>query len=115
MHCPYCQTRKAILLRGLAGYGCRACLGNPLYACQARSTHGRRHFELCKIRLQLGGIASPLEPFPDRPRLMHRKTYERMKIRAIELEADLPQRARAKLSIIAILSITQTDAHFQLI
>jgi hypothetical protein len=96
MHCPYCQKRAAILLHGLGGYGCRSCLGNPLYACQARSTHGRRHFELCKIRLLLGGTASPLEPFPDRPRRMHRKTYERMKIRAMELETDLPPRHRGK-------------------
>ena len=96
MHCPYCQKRAAILLRGFAGYGCRACLGNPLYACQSRSTHGRRHFELCKIRLLLGGMASPLEPFPDRPRRMHRKTYERMKIRAMQLETDLPPRHRGK-------------------
>ena len=96
MHCPYCQKRTAILLRSLGGYGCRACLGNPLYACQSRSTHGRRHFELCKIRLLLGGTASPLEPFPDRPRRMHRKTYERMKIRAMQLETDLPPRHRGK-------------------
>jgi hypothetical protein len=60
MHCPYCQARVAKLLNGLGGYCCRACIGNPLYACQAKSSHGRRHFEICKIRLQLGGVASPL-------------------------------------------------------
>jgi len=90
MHCPYCEKRVAKLLKGMGGYFCRACLGNPLYASQAKSSHGRRHFELCKIRLQLNGNASPLEPFPERPRGMHRKTYERLKARALNLEMDLP-------------------------
>jgi hypothetical protein len=96
MHCPYCEKRVAKLLRCLGGYCCRACIGDPLYACQAKSTHGRRHFEICKIRLQLDGMASLLEPFPDRPRGMHRKRYERMKARALYLEMDLPLKLRGK-------------------
>jgi hypothetical protein len=96
MLCPYCKARVAKLLRGLGGYCCRACIGNPLYASQAKSAHGRRHFEICKIRLQLNGHASLLEPFPDRPRRMHRKTYARMKARALELETDLPPKLRGK-------------------
>ena len=96
MHCPYCEKRVAKLLKGMAGYFCRACLGNPLYASQAKSSHGRRHFELCKIRLQLNGNASPLEPFPERPRGMHRKTYDRLKARALRLEMDLPRKLRGK-------------------
>jgi hypothetical protein len=96
MHCPYCEERVAKLLKGMAGYFCRACLGNPLYASQAKSTHGRRHFELCKIRLLLNGNASPLEPFPERPRGMHRKTYDRLKARAQRLEMDLPRKLRGK-------------------
>jgi hypothetical protein len=94
MHCPYCEKRVAKLLKGMAGYFCRACLGNPLYASQAKSSHGRRHFEICKIRLLLNGNASPLEPFPERPRRMHRKTYDRLKARALRL--DLPRKLREK-------------------
>jgi hypothetical protein len=96
MHCPYCEKRVAKLLSGLGGYCCRACIGNPLYASQAKSSHGRRHFGICKIRLQLNGKASLLEPFPERPRGMHRKRYERMKARALNLEIDLPPKLRAK-------------------
>ena len=96
MHCPHCETRVAKLLNGLGGYYCRACIGNPLYACQAKSSHGRRHFGICKIRLQLNGYASLLEPFPERPRGMHRKRYERMKARALNLEMDLPPKHRGK-------------------
>ena len=97
LHCPYCEARKAILLRGLGGYFCRSCPGNPSYASQSKSAHGRRHFEICKIRLLLGGMASLKEPFPDRPRGMHRKKYNRMKARALELETELlPPRHRGK-------------------
>jgi hypothetical protein len=96
MHCPYCEKRVATLLKGMGGYFCRACLGNAPYASQTKSAHGRRHFEICKIRLLLNGNASLLEPFPERPRGMHRKTYERLKARAQNLEMDLPQKLRAK-------------------
>jgi hypothetical protein len=96
MHCPYCEKRVAKLLKGMGGYCCRACIGNPLYACQTKSSHGRRHFGICKIRLQLNGYASLLEPFPERPRGMHRKRYERMKARALSLEMDLPPKHRGK-------------------
>jgi hypothetical protein len=96
MHCPFCEKRVAKLLKGMGGYFCRACLGNPLYASQAKSSQGRRHFELCKIRLLLNGNASPLEPFPERPRGMHRKTYDRLKARAQRLEMDLPRKLRGK-------------------
>ena len=96
LHCPYCEKRVAKLLKGMGGYCCRACIGNPLYACQTKSTHGRRHFAICKIRLQLNGYASLLEPFPERARGMHRKRYERMKARALALEMDLPPKLRGK-------------------
>jgi hypothetical protein len=96
MHCPYCEKRVAMLLKGMGGFFCRACVGNPLYASQTKSTHGRRHFEICKIRLMLNGNASLLEAFPERPRGMHRRTYDRLKARAQDLEMDLPQKLRAK-------------------
>jgi hypothetical protein len=48
------------------------------------------------VRLQLNGNASLLEPFPERPRGMHQKTYERLKGRALSLETDLPPRLRGK-------------------
>jgi hypothetical protein len=96
MHCPYCEKRVAKLLGGMGGYCCRACIGNPLYASQTKSAHGRRHFEICKIRLKLNGDASPSYPFPERPRGMHRKTYESLKARALILEMDLPPKLRGK-------------------
>jgi hypothetical protein len=90
MICPYCEKRVAKLLMGPSRYMCRACIGDPLYACQTKSTYGRKHFSLSKIRLQLNGMASPTEPFPERPRGMRRTRYERMRARALRLEEDLP-------------------------
>jgi hypothetical protein len=54
LHC-LCGRRVAKLFKGLGGYYCRPCIGNPPYASQSKSTVGRRHFEACKLRLRLGG------------------------------------------------------------
>jgi len=95
IHCP-CGRRVVRLFKGLAGYYCRHCFDNPRYASQRKSTAGRRHFEACKLRLLLGGVASPTAPFPHRPRGMHERTYVRMRRRIEELEARISPRMRAK-------------------
>jgi hypothetical protein len=96
LHCPYCDGRAAKLLRGLAGYGCRRCVGNPVYATQRKSTDSRRHFQACKLRLRLGGVASLTAPFPERPSGMHRRTYLRLRHHGEQLEAGLSERLRNK-------------------
>jgi hypothetical protein len=96
LHCPYCERRVARLFRGLCGYFCRPCVGNPIYASQTKSTNGRRHFEACKLRLRLGGIASIAVPFPERPRGMHKKTYARLRYRTEMLESGLSTRCKSK-------------------
>jgi hypothetical protein len=96
LHCPYCERRVAKLFNGFAGYGCRACIGNPPYASQTMSAESRRHFEACKLRLRLGGNASLDGPFPERPKGMHRRTYARLRYRAEQLESQISSRLRAK-------------------
>jgi hypothetical protein len=96
LHCPFCQRRVARLFKGMGGFFCRACVGNPIYASQGKSTQGRRHFEACKLRLRLGGVASLAEPFPERPRGMHRRTYARLRRRAEALEVGLSRRFKQK-------------------
>jgi hypothetical protein len=107
MHCPHCEKRVARLYKGLGGYFCRACVGNPIYASQALSAQARPHYQACKLRLRLGGEASPTEPFPERPRKMHRRTCERRKHRLLMLEGGLSQRIREKpvdyLNLVAYL------------
>jgi hypothetical protein len=44
MHCPHCETRVAKLYKGLGGYFCRRCVGNPIYASQALSAEGSTTF-----------------------------------------------------------------------
>jgi hypothetical protein len=95
LHCP-CGRRVARLFKGLVLYRCRECFDNPRYASQTKSTQGRLHFEACKLRLRLGGIASLTAPFPDRPRGMHRKTYARLRRRAAKLEARISPRLTDK-------------------
>jgi hypothetical protein len=57
---------------------------------------GRLHFEACKLRLRLGGTASPTAPFPERPRGMHKKTYARMRHRIEALEARMSPWVKAQ-------------------
>ena len=37
--------------------------------------------------MSLGGSANLTKPFPEKPRFMHHKTYERLRCRGQELEA----------------------------
>ena len=96
LHCPHCQTRVAKLYSGLGGYFCRACVGNPPYATQLLSAGGRAHFKACKLRLLLDGEAQLSRPFPERPRNMHRRTYERLRREGMGLEAGLSKRMRRR-------------------
>ena len=95
LHC-LCGRRVAKLFKGMGGYFCRPCVGNPIYASQGKSTKGRRHFEACKLRLRLGGVASIAAPFPERPRGMHKRTYARLRTRIEKLEDGLSTRFKSK-------------------
>ena len=57
LHCPHCQQRVARLFRGLGGYFCRACLGNPIYESQRRSRKARAYLQAYRIRQLLGAHA----------------------------------------------------------
>jgi hypothetical protein len=108
MHCPHCQTRVARLYAGLGGYFCRSCIGNPPYASQQLSAQGRVHYQACKLRLLLDGQAQLTMPFPERPPRMHRRTYERLKCEAMNLEAGLSKRMRRRFPDYASL-VAYTD------
>ena len=85
---------KAVQRNGRA-IRCR-CVGNPMYASQCKSTKDRRHFEACKLRLRLGGVASEIAAPFHRPRGMHKKTYIRMRARIAKLEEGLSARFKSK-------------------
>jgi hypothetical protein len=108
VHCPHCKKRVDKLYSGLGGYFCRACVGNPPYATQQLSPGGRAHFKACKVRLLLGGEVQLARPFPDRPRHMHRRTYDRLRREGMTLEAGLSQRMRRRFPDCASL-VAHTD------
>lgn len=85
--CPHCQRRVGKLYTIGGPYlTCRICR-EFRYASQRRGAKSRLYLQALKLRLRLGGIASLAEPFPDRPRGMHRKTYAKLRLRADRLEA----------------------------
>lgn len=87
LHCPYCDRRVARLFRGMAGYSCRGCLGNPVYESQRRSSKARAWLQACRLRQRLDGSRPVVDAMPVRPPGMKQKTYQRLctRIRRLEL------------------------------
>ena len=75
--CPGCHRRCAKLYhRG--HFRCRACHG-LVYRSQRENAMTQRLRKASKIRMRLGGITDPWAQFPQRPKSMHRRTYERLR------------------------------------
>jgi hypothetical protein len=73
--CPRCISRVALLyLRG-ERWSCRKCC-DLAYQSELESKGSRGQMKARKIRARLGGDWSGFE-FPDKPRGMHWRTYER--------------------------------------
>src|SRR5262249_17717053 len=68
----HCGRRVAKL------FGCRHCYGLA-YESQQESVHQRGLGKAQKIRLKLGGSPNMFEQFPDKPKGMHWKTYDRIR------------------------------------
>ncbi len=79
VHCRgrYCGRRVALLYGAGELFACRRCYGLA-YASQQESTHHRGLGKAQKIRMQLGGSANMLDEFPDKPKGMHWRTYDRL-------------------------------------
>jgi hypothetical protein len=81
-----CGRRVAILYASRGLYKCRQCCGLA-YASQSTSLRDRSLRRAQKIRMQLGGGPSVLDPFPEKPRGMHWRTYDRLRATAMIAEA----------------------------
>jgi hypothetical protein len=79
----YCGRRVALLNGAGELFACRRCYGLA-YARQHEAVHYRVVGKAQKIRMQLGGSPNMLEEFPDKPKGMHWRTYERLR-RAYEI------------------------------
>jgi hypothetical protein len=90
--CPCCQRRSGKLFNNGGSYcACRICY-DLRYAIQRRGRKGARWLAAIKLRMRLGGMPSIAVPFPTRPRGMHRRTYNRLRLRAERIEAGLSRR-----------------------
>ena len=77
----YCGRRAAILYCAGELFACRQCYGLS-YASQQQTALDRGLEQARKIRMRLGGGVDLLEPFPGRPKRMHRRTFLRLRARA---------------------------------
>ena len=59
-------------------FACRRSYGLA-YASQQELAHQRGLWKSQKIRMRLGGTASLLDEFPDKPKGMHWRTYDRLR------------------------------------
>jgi hypothetical protein len=89
MHCPHCNSRVARLFKGLAGYFCRECVGAPRYESQVRNEKARAYLRAYRLRERLGGSRPVIDPIPERPYCMWRKTYDRICAEIKRLERPL--------------------------
>ena len=85
--CPACGRRAAKLYtrQGADLFLCRGCHGLS-YASQRESPMFRTLSQAQKIRMNLGGSGATVDPFPDKPKGMHWRTYRRLRRKAIRYE-----------------------------
>jgi hypothetical protein len=89
LHCPFCEKRVARLFKGLSGYFCRPCCGNPVYESQRRNKKARAYLQAYRTRQLLGGSRPAVDPIPERRYRMKEKTYARLCDRIQRLEQPL--------------------------
>jgi hypothetical protein len=73
----YCGHQVTKLYDAGRLFACRHCY-RLAYASQQESAHLRGLWKAQKIRMRLGGSASMLDHFPEKPKGMHWLTYERL-------------------------------------
>jgi len=89
--CPSCDRRCAVIYKKGKGplWGCRVCLDGR-YESEHKSPQARRLQKAFKIRERLGQTEGNLHlPFPERPRQMHHRTYDRIRAEAKALEREI--------------------------
>jgi len=86
MLCPHCRKRVARLFKGMGGYFCRACVGNPPYESQLRNDMARLYLRAYRLRERIGGGRPVIDPIRERPYRMWRRTYNRIVAEVERLE-----------------------------
>lgn len=86
LKCPDCERRVVALYCTHRIFRCRHC-ERLTYLSRRKQAHERGLMMAQDIREKLGGSRNLLEPFPVRPKNMHRAIYEKFRRRAQEFEA----------------------------
>jgi len=89
MLCPHCRKRVARLFKGMGGYFCRACVGDPPYESQLRNDMARAYLRAYRLRERIGGGRPVVDPIRERPYRMWRSTYDRIRAEIERLERPL--------------------------
>ena len=76
--CPCCGRCAGLLYSVSSLFSCRQCNGLAYRSQRALPRH-RAISRARKIRRRLGGSASVMDEFPERPKGMHMKTYNRLR------------------------------------
>ena len=74
--CPGCGRRVTELYAHGLYFRCRKCCGLG-YRSQRKGREARGLEKAARIKQQLGGSGDYADPDPERPKGMHRRTYER--------------------------------------
>jgi len=94
----YCGRRVALLYGAGELFACRCCYGLA-YASQHEALHHRGLGKARKIRMQLGGSPNTLEEFPDKPKGMHWRTYDRLRRARPHIVLRMERESKSQLSI----------------
>jgi hypothetical protein len=73
----YCGRQVTKLYQAGRLFACRQC-SRLAYASQQESAHEPGLLKAQRIRMKLGGTANMLDDFPEKPKGMHWRTYERL-------------------------------------
>ena len=74
----YCGRQVTKLYQAGRLFACRQCSGLA-YVSQQESAYDRGLLKAQRIRMRLGGTANMLDDFPEKPKGMHWRTYERLR------------------------------------
>jgi len=74
----YCGRRVALLYGTGELFACRCC-SSLAYTSQREPLYSRDLEKAQKVRMRLGGSTVMSEAFPDKPKGMHWRTYERLR------------------------------------
>ena len=102
--CPgtSCGRRVAKLYGPGRYFRCRHCYGLA-YRSQREQRHDHALRRANAVRMGLGGMPGMVRPFPEKPKGMHWRTYERLRSQVQQLEITATEHFAARLSRLKIL------------